>query len=296
MIYWIALGFIIASLAVIAVVILRKFPQLVIIDVGTMVKEQQAKMKDNIIWQRIVRKAKERGKPVISAGAEIKHGLSGFFNKIYSRAQDLEKKYTLERRAAKPAKKSLADESKIENLVSEAEKSANEDCPHEAEEKYIEIISLDPHNVEAYRGLARVYFKTKQFKEAQETLDFIIKLGKADDRIYNLLGEIAYSQGDYQTAKDQQLAALGKKPGVISYHIDLAKAYIGLDDRVAAQSTLAEAKEFEPKNPKILDFLVENSIILGKKDEAKKYFKEFKALNPENAKISEWEAKIKQIK
>jgi len=296
MIYWFALGFIIVSLAVISVVIFRKFPQLVIIDIETMVREKQAKIKEDILLKRVARKAKERGKPLLTAGTEIKRGVGGFFERAYGRAKDLEKKYALERQTAKPSKTKPGAVDRIKLLVDEADKFFSEDRLREAEEKFIEVISLDHHNIDAYRGLGRVYFKTKQFEQAKETLDFIIKLKKADDRVYDILGEIAYHEGDYNAAKDYYLKALGKKTGAVSYHLALAKAYAALGDREAAQTTLMEAREFEPKNPKTLDFLVENSIILGKKEQAKKFLKEYSALNADNPKLAELKEKITKIK
>ncbi|MDD4995380.1 MAG: tetratricopeptide repeat protein [Patescibacteria group bacterium] len=296
MIYWICLIVLVIAVVVIAVIIFRKFSHLAIIDVDTMIHEKQAKIKEDIIWRRVARKTKERSEPIISVASEIKRGVGVFLENIYKRAKVLEKKYAMERRASKASRPVSAPASQIGAIVSEAESLFDQGKMAEAEEKYIEAIGIDGRNPEAYWGLGKVYIETKQFDEAKQSLDFLIKLGKADDRVYETLGDIAFSENRYKDAKEYYLIAIARNDSVVKYYLSLAKTYAALDDRSNAQSTLFEAREIEPKNPKTLDFLIENSIILGNKEQAQRIFEEFRALNPENPKFSEWEMAIEKMK
>jgi len=295
MIYWIGLIIILICLAIIAFVIVRKFPKLAIIDVDSMIGEQQARIKEELLWQRMARKVKEKSQPLISVSSELKRGTGKFLEGVQNRARELEKHYAAERRVAKPTKVKPGAQDKIKLLLDEAGRLAGSDSPKEAEEKYIEIISLDNHNVEAYRGLANVYFKQKAFDQAKETLDFIIKLDKADDRIFALIAEINFLEGDYNQSRDNLLKAIELNRAVAAHHLDLAKAYVALENRKLAQKSLLTARKLEPKNPKMLDFLIENSIILGIKEQAKEAFDEFKLQNPDNPKLSDWKARIKKL-
>ena len=295
MIYWI--GFIIIAIcaAIIIFIIVRKIPKLRIIDVDSMVGEKQAKIKEELLWQRVARKVKERSEPLIGAGSDIKKNTQGFLTDLQDKAKNLEQRYAAERRASKPIKVKPGTEDKLSNLLEEAKRLAGEDNLAEAEEKYIEVISLDHHNVGAYQGLANIYIKNKNYIQAKETLDFIVKMGKADEKTYSMLGEISYKDGSYKEAEEYYKIVLGLNKNIAQYHIDLAKVYISMENRENAQRSLKNAHEIEPKNPKTLDLLLENSIILGNKDEAKEYLKEFKILNPENPKLDEWKSKIKDL-
>jgi tetratricopeptide (TPR) repeat protein len=296
MIYWVGLILIIICLAIISVIIIRKFSRLAIIDIDSMVGEREAKIKEELIWQRVARKAKERSKPLLEVSSELKRGTSKFLEGLQSRAKELEKKYATERRVARPVKVKPGSQDKAKNLLDEANRLFSEDSLKPAEEKFIEIISLDHHNAEAYWGLAQVYAKEKQFEEAKETLDFIIKLNKADDKVYSLLAEISYLEGDYKQAKEYLEKAVSINKSIVAHHLDLAKVNVALEDRKSAQKNLLAAKNLEPRNPKTLDFFIENSIILGIKDQAKEAFKEIKQQNPDHPKLAEWKAKIDKLK
>lgn len=295
MIYWIGLGVIIICISIITVIIISKFSRLAIIDINSMNTEREAKIKDELIWQRVARKAKERSKPIIEVSSELKRGTGKFLEGLQNRARELEKKYADERRVAKPVKVKPGAQDKSRNLLNEANRLMSEDNLKEAEEKFIEIIGLDHHNVEAYWGLAQVYVREKELTQAKETLDFIIKLEKDDDRVHALLGEISYLEGDYEDAKEHLKKSIGFNKLIPAHHLDLAKVFVSLGDRKSAQKSLIQAKKLEPKNPKTLDFLIENSIILGIKDEAKEAFKEFKRQNPDNPKLVEWKSKINNL-
>lgn len=295
MIYWIGLGAITICIFIIAVIIIKKFSRLAIIDIDSMSTEREAKIKEELIWQRVARKAKERSKPIIEVSSELKRGTGKFLEGLQSRAKELEKKYADERRMAKPVKVKPGAQDKTKSLLDEANHLMSEDNPKEAEEKFIEIIGLDHHSAEAYWGLAQVYVKEKEYVQAKESLDFIIKLEKDDDRVHALLGEISYLEGDYKDAKEHLQKSIGLNKSFPAHHLDLAKVFIALEDRKSAQKSLVRAKKLEPKNPKTLDFLIENSIILGIKDEAKEAFKEFKRQNPDNPKLNEWKSKITKL-
>jgi tetratricopeptide (TPR) repeat protein len=295
-IHWISLGAVIVSLVIIAVIVIRKLSRLAIIDVETILGEKESRVKEKLIWQRIARKSRERGAPIVKLGQNFKKRTIDFFERLHQSAKHLEKKYTTEKRIAKPVRIKSGGEEKIKLLLEDAKRLADEEKFSEAEAKYIEIVGLDHRHGQAYRALADIYLKTKQFDQAKETLDFIIKLRQDDDKTYAMHGEVAYLEGDYGEAKEYFLIALARDPKFINYYLDLAKVYTALSNHEEARDMLVKAQELEPKNPKILDFLVENSIMLGNQDSAEKFYEEFMALSPDNPKLEIWKAKIAEMK
>ena len=51
------------------------------------------------------------------------------------------------------------------------------------EKIYIEIIGLDSQNIKAFRELGQIYFQRKEYEEAKQTLEHILKL-QEDEEIY----------------------------------------------------------------------------------------------------------------
>lgn len=55
------------------------------------------------------------------------------------------------------------------------------------EEQWIEILSKDPANIDAYKELGKIYLLTNRPKEARETLAFALKLNPQDEEIKRYL-------------------------------------------------------------------------------------------------------------
>ena len=66
----------------------------------------------------------------------------------------------------------------------------------------------------------------------------------------------------------------------------------GLAEAIVAYRTAAE---HEPNNPRVLDLLLEISILSGDKRLAREAFIKLQAANPENQKLGDWEAKIREM-
>ena len=55
------------------------------------------------------------------------------------------------------------------------------------EEQWIEILSKDPANIDAYKELGKIYLATNRHQEAKETLAFALKLNPQDEEIRRYL-------------------------------------------------------------------------------------------------------------
>lgn len=251
---------IIGSLVCMGIIVVRKFPQLSILEVGTVKSEREAKIKRDILIKRLKRLRAERVIKLIQSvtpllgpfGKRIKKWFLSFYQKIL----DVEKRH-------RKLKSVETDETplKLESLLEEADELVKKDNLKEAEKKYLEVIALDYKNTSSYEGLGEIYLKRREYKEAKETFEFVLKLDPNRPDIY----------------------------------FDLSEAFVSLGDGEKAIENLNKALEFEPNNPKYLDFLIEVGIMSKNYKVCKRALDKLKEVNPENQKIEEFEVRLKGI-
>ncbi len=187
------------------------------------------------------------------------------FQKIYSQILEKEKSYRILFERMKLEKKGYKEkqeivEKKLEE-ISETQSGSDED-KEDIEQKYLEVLAIDPKNIEAYEGLGEYYFQVGNINDAQEVYEYLIKL----------------------------------VPDKIDYYLGLYKCLEYQGSWKEAHNILERAYKIEPKNPKIIDKLIQIAIMMNDKAIAKKYLKDLKTVNPENKKIDEYRERIKQIK
>lgn len=254
---------ILICLAVILAIVLKKLPLLAVFDVNSIPEEKEAETKNKIMEERMERRLKvlyNKIKPFLQL-------IGNFFQRKVKSGQekiaDLEEKYKSKaRKEALVTKEEFQSlEKRIDLLLDEAKSQVKTEEYDLAEKKYIEILSLDAKNIAAYRGLADLYIAQKQLVEAIATYKHIIKLDKTNSQAYFELAEVLVQMDDYDTALNN----------------------------------ISKALEVEPVNPKYLDLLLSISIIIKNKEMATEALERLKAVNPENAKIPEFEEKIRSI-
>jgi tetratricopeptide (TPR) repeat protein len=164
-----------------------------------------------------------------------------------------------------------------------------------AEKKYIEILELDERNQAAYLGLGNLYLKQKNYEQAKETLEFLLKLNQGDASVYRSLGEISSGKGDLKMASELYLKSLELDGADVNTHLDLAEVYLNLDEPAKAFTMVDRASAIEPNNPKVLDFLIEVSIIVRDREAASKAYRLLKEVNPENQKLADFKERIAKL-
>ena len=175
--------------------------------------------------------------------------VGNFFKWIYSKLFELKDKYKSEK--ILPKEEAVK---KVDELMAESDELIKDGNLEEAEKKLIEIIDLDNKNIEAFQTLGELYFERKNFEEAKQTLEHVIKLEEGDN------GEIYY---------------------------DLSLVNKESEDIEAAMKNIKEALKIEPNNPRYLDTLFDISIINKDKITALDAYKKLKEVNPENQKLDE---------
>ncbi len=247
------------SLAGIIFIIVRKFPMLAAINVGSIKSVQEAAKKERIVALRLERKIIGVGKFLSKLFLPVGKFLKNFFKKIYNKVSGWEKSYATKKEKKVEAPDEL--EQKIKTLFFGVEELVREGKFEDAEKKCIEIIALDHKNILAYKKLGAVYLEQKNYDNARETFKHILKLNPDDVETIIDLGSLQKLRGENEEAL----------------------------------ASFRRAAEIEPTSPKNLDFLIEMSIIVKNKDLAEETLKKLKEVNPENQKLAEFGEKIKVI-
>jgi tetratricopeptide (TPR) repeat protein len=164
----------------------------------------------------------------------------------------------------------------------------------EAEAKYLEVLRRDEHHLVAYQGLAEVYVEQRDYEEAREIYEYLLKKGGVDSSHLGL-ARVALGQGRLEEAQDEYLLTISKIPQAIQPHLELANILRTLGRLTEALAQVAAARELEPNNPKILDFYVELSILNGQPTEAQAALDVLREVNPDNQKISEMAQDIRRL-
>ena len=237
-------------------IIVRKFPVLAAIDVGSIKSEQEAARKDKIIAIRLERKIVGAGKFLGKLFLPLGIILKNFLKNIYGKISAWEKKYA-ERKEKRPTSPGEI-ENKIKTLFFEVDQFLKEGKFDEAEKKNIEIIALDHKNILAYKKLGAVYLGQRNYENARETFSHVLKLNPDD----------------------------------VETLVDLGDLYRQLGENEKALSIFKRLVDLEPTNPKHLDFLIDISIIVGNKDLAREILGKLRGVNPENQKLGEFEERI----
>lgn len=274
---------IVASLGIIGWIVIRKFPKLRTLDVETVKEEQVARVRDRILLERM-RRGTKRGKELLKKNTipfflKIFGGAKKLFKKIY----DLEKEY--EKKAQGTGKMGRVElRNSINSLLEEGINLMKEQRFSEAEKIFIEVISIDHKNIEAYKKLGDVYVQLKEYKQALQTFEFILKLESKNSKPISKIDE-----------HGQKFAAVSNAAELASIYHDIGFVYRRLEKLNKASDSYMRAHKLEPNNPRHLDEIIEISIMLKNKMLAFDMIKKLELANPENQKIAEYYRKIKEL-
>lgn len=286
--YVVALGFIAVCVAAIAVIVVRKFPQLTLIDAEALPQERETKKKKDIIHERVGRLTADWWKNFAARVSPLIWRLRRAFRRAYTKILNLDHHFQGKKPAAQPV--TLTDSrASIEQMLREAEAAAKDGTPDQAEKKYIEIIKSDPKKIEAYRGLGDLYMEMKNYAQARETYAFLVKTSVRNC----CLAHKGRACGEFDLKNLMPCPATPAIQGELARnYYSLAVACRSLGDLAGARQALEGAVAHESANPKHLDLLIETCILEGDKERAQAVYDLLKAANPDNQKLGSLSEKI----
>lgn len=273
------------ALVYLAWLLYQKLPHLSNISVNTLPHIQSKQKKDDILKTRLKR---DLGK-VFSFWRHVslpaRDRVFDWFKNNYSKLKELER--DLRRRSQAQFSSTLSKSQTVDELLTEAKILYNNEEYSKAEEVLIDALSIDQYNVDVYKLLATVYREKKEYEQAKETLKYLLKLThNSDAGVFTSLAEISKVRGNLKQAEEEYLKSISLADDNHLNFLSLAEVYLDLDDQAQALETGQRALMLAPNNPKILDFLINISIIIQDKELANKYLSRLKEVNPDNQKIS----------
>jgi len=259
---------IVVCLVVILTIIFKKFPALAILDVNNMPGEKEANFKERIIKQKVERDLAVWG----GAFARVWLSISRYVSKFLKNSQDQLKKVKLSYKNAN--KIPLVERRKmIKDLFISYSDLIKKESLNEAEEKLVEIISLDQKNLSAFFKLASLYDEQKKWSEARQTYEYALKLARQHKNDETIMEELTIQEIYFS------LAWVEKETGDVD----------------AALENIREALDIEGNSPRYLDLILDLSIIKKDKELAMASLEKLASVNPENNKLSDWQEKINSL-
>ena len=290
---------ILLSLGAVIFIIVRKFPQLALLDVENIPEVKEGKKKNEFFKKKAERQAA--------------HSLSRVARKIQPflrRLKEIQLRFrtyvgAVEREVLKLAREKRATASKEipahekrkerDTLLREAMQAFEENNLEKAEALYISAIRVDPKNVAAYRGLGGVYLAQEHFDEAEESYRFASRLDPNDDGISVKLGELAERKGDVPKAIEYLQQAVLLNDQFASRFAKLSDLLRALEQFATALEAVKQAVAIEPENPKYLDSMIELAILSHDKKTAEDGYQRLRMVNPENQKLDALKDKINKM-
>lgn len=231
------------SLAGIVFVIVRKFPQLVLLDVESISREREKRVKYELVRNRLERAGRETATRVRRGLRPLARVLISWFRALYDRVLELERRH----RSAGGNVRLL----KIETLIKEAREFVQKGEYREAERRYVEVVSIDPKFAKAYEELGRLAVKEKRWNDAEEAFTYVLKLNPDDASAHANYGELEVARGNVRAAMLHFEDAVRRKPASPKYLSFLLEAAIMAGNRDLARETFGRLKEVNPENQKL---------------------------------------------
>lgn len=271
--------------------VIKRFPRLANIKLDNLPDLVAKRQKDIILKNRLARTSQEFLSKLQDWTAPVGQSINVRFRLYYEKLKKAEIDF---RRRGYKKLSAVINQSQVtdERLVA-SKQLLNQEEYKKAEDLLLDILSLDHHNVEAYRLLAQVYRNTKEYTQAKETLEYLLKLtGNNNPDVYYYLADIARERGDLKQAEEDYLRSIALARDNYLYFLSLAEVYLDLEDKQRALETAQKSLSLSPNNPKILDFLIKISIMMPDQDLARQYLNKLAEVNPENNKIHDFKEQI----
>jgi tetratricopeptide (TPR) repeat protein len=246
----------VVGLVVCSVLFVRKYQMLRMLDPDTSRSTRERKLRNRIMEDRMQRTMRVHVERLVHVVLIPWRAFRDAFRRLAGKLVAVERRYHRER--ARDTKISPED---LQSMLVEAERALREERFQVAEERLVELISVAPKFALAYETLSRVYSARKEWKEAIESLVCYVKLVPQDAEGHFLLGSL-----------HEETRALEKAFG--EYSLALEKA---------------------GHNPKYLDAYIVTALELHKRSDAERALKTLKEVNPENAKIVDFEKTFADI-
>ncbi|RJO59444.1 tetratricopeptide repeat protein [Candidatus Parcubacteria bacterium] len=292
---WITLGIFAVCVIVCAVIIWRKLPALASIRIDAIPKHQQAAQKQALLDKRLQTKLGNFEARIVR-GVEMVFGQAfKFFKNLILRLKRMESEYRRKVITQQALDNPDVLRAKIVATLNQAQTALNQGDLAQAEQFFVDVVSMDAKNLDAYIGMADIAIAKKDYGNAREALNYVLKVQKDSEAAYLRLGRIATDEGKLTEAEADFLTTVSLNATTASAHFELAGIEEKLGNLEKAEKAFGEAIKLEPANPKYLDGLLQFAIRQKNKTLAKKSLAKLSKANPENQKLAELSKEIENL-
>jgi tetratricopeptide (TPR) repeat protein len=271
---------ILIAMIIVIVIVIRHLPQAAAIDLEALPAEQEAAMKAALMERRFKRKILEFKNKSLPFLRKIGINFHKAGKSLQQKVSSMEQKYR-QKPSTMTSEQQEDVKQKIKALLGAGHEHRLAEHWAEAESKYIEVLSWDHKNLDAYFGLGEVYFERKEYAQAKETFTYLLKLIQS------------------QEAGDESVSAFSSPlttSQINEAYFDYAICLQATDDNEGANKQLKILIDRDPKNPKYLDKAVELGILLKERVPAQEAFNALKNVNPDNQKLDSLQEQINELK
>ncbi len=291
--FWISIGIALAAIIIMAVVVLRHWQEIKIIDPNSIQEEREKQKRDELILQRFDRLRSEKTAPLKAVYNKVAIAAKKRFHAAYLHLVRLEKYYKQAKAPFALMTPSVKDRIKL--LLNDARSLARDLKWADAERRYIEVLGIDAHSWDAYRGLGTLYLKQELYPQAKETFEFILHSKKANDATFAALADIAEHEQDMVTAEDFRKKAIAFHPRLANRHAELAQFYLEREEIEKAWDSAKRATELDSKSAKYLELSLEAAILLGDRHEARRRYDSLRLVSQDRPKLDAIKARLEAM-
>ncbi|MCK9361528.1 hypothetical protein M0Q28_04890 [Patescibacteria group bacterium] len=288
-------SFVIAALALaFAIAILvRRWKEIRLLDPDSIREERLKREREKVIQRRFERVQADRVAAVSRLGRQVGKRATEAYRRTYRKLQSFDTVYKSV--AAPLAAMAPSQRERIKTLLTEARALMRDLKWADAERRCVEVLSMDPRQIEAYRLLGQIYLKQKLYPQAAETFEYLVKTRKADDATYAGLADIAKASGDRVRAEAMRLKAVDASPRQPYRHAEAAEFFLEAGDPERAWPFAKRASELEPQSAKYLELSLEAAILLGDRNEAEARYRRLRLLSDDPNRFQTWKEKLEAL-
>jgi len=283
-----------ACLAYLGYIIFRKFPILSNINTKEIPGLRDVQTKQKILEDKLKRDVVKNWDSLRDFFGLRQWSLRDVASAWQERLSKLEREYR--KMIHKDLSSQVKKNKQLEDLLDNAKTYLTDEEYVKAEEVLIDILSLDEHNIEAYFLLTQVYQSKKELDHARETLEYLLKLTHNEDpKVFQNLAQLSMARGNLKQAEEDYLRSISLDENNYLYYLNLAEVYLSMGEQEKALEAAKQSLVLAPNNPKVLDFLIELSIILHDAELGIKYLERLQEANPDNNKIDALRTRLEQL-
>lgn len=156
-------------------------------------------------------------------------------------------------------KKKVVDAKNTENVFAPLNNAQPVQQHVVKDEKYfLDAIQQDPKNLDNYAGLAKIYLDNKNYKEAKDIYEYLVKHDSGNANFYAKLGYVSYLTEDFNSSVSSYQFSLALDSSHPSRYYNLGLALRALNKNAEAKQAFQKALTLEPNNVKYKEVLEES--------------------------------------